>query len=178
MTEEDLVSLFIRFENPGGQKIVFRLMRGKMKGQAFVMFDSKYRSAIFNHLYQSIKSRQPNVGPDIPPIFRAIPPCKINKNSAVRWNDNQMYLQKARNPLWISIGKKIDRWMAVFAQIWKWSRLTPHSWQCSGSRLCARSQDENGVSCVLILTLNLVGFTQIYLWSCIYDARLIALMGF
>jgi len=35
-TEADLVSLFIRFQKKLGPKIVFRLMKGKMNGQAFV----------------------------------------------------------------------------------------------------------------------------------------------
>ncbi|KAL3879001.1 hypothetical protein ACJMK2_031323 [Sinanodonta woodiana] len=40
VTEEDLVSLFIRFQKESGPKIVFRLLTGRMKGQAFVTFDS------------------------------------------------------------------------------------------------------------------------------------------
>ncbi|KAL9972608.1 hypothetical protein ACROYT_G018944 [Oculina patagonica] len=35
-TEADLVSLFIRFQEKQGPKIAFRLMKGKMNGQAFV----------------------------------------------------------------------------------------------------------------------------------------------
>eukprot|EP00897_Mesotaenium_endlicherianum_P006670 jgi/Mesen1/6030/ME000308S05225 len=39
VTAEDLVGLFIRFQQEGGEKVVFRLMqRGRMKGQAFVTF--------------------------------------------------------------------------------------------------------------------------------------------
>ncbi|KAK3608954.1 hypothetical protein CHS0354_026283 [Potamilus streckersoni] len=40
VTEEDLVSLFIRFQKESCPKIVFRLLTGRMKGQAFVTFDS------------------------------------------------------------------------------------------------------------------------------------------
>ncbi|KAK3755860.1 hypothetical protein QZH41_014318 [Actinostola sp. cb2023] len=39
VTEEDLVSLFARFQREEGPKIVFRLMKGRMKGQAFVTFE-------------------------------------------------------------------------------------------------------------------------------------------
>ena len=35
-TEADLVSLFIRFQSKSGSRIIFRLMKGKMNGQAFV----------------------------------------------------------------------------------------------------------------------------------------------
>ncbi|XP_068701957.1 RNA-binding protein 41-like isoform X1 [Montipora foliosa] len=35
-TEADLVSLFIRFQGKSGSRIIFRLMKGKMNGQAFV----------------------------------------------------------------------------------------------------------------------------------------------
>lgn len=38
VTEEDLVSLFIRFEDEKGPKLIFRLMTGRMKGQAFITF--------------------------------------------------------------------------------------------------------------------------------------------
>ncbi|KAJ8297547.1 hypothetical protein KUTeg_024078, partial [Tegillarca granosa] len=38
VTEEDLVSLFIRFEDKSGPKLIFRLMTGRMKGQAFITF--------------------------------------------------------------------------------------------------------------------------------------------
>jgi len=41
VTEEDLVSLFARFQREEGPKIVFRLMKGRMKGQAFVTFEGK-----------------------------------------------------------------------------------------------------------------------------------------
>ena len=43
-TPENLVSLFIRFQKPDLPKVVFKLMSGRMKGQAFVTFDSKYAS--------------------------------------------------------------------------------------------------------------------------------------
>lgn len=39
--EEDLVALFNRFQREDGPKIVFRLMTGRMKGQAFVTFEGK-----------------------------------------------------------------------------------------------------------------------------------------
>ena len=68
---------------------------------------------------------------------------------------------------------------------WKWSRLTPHSWQCLPCLVvCAyarnrnmkmASSSENGLEsarcCALILMLTSVSCTQIYLWS-LYDARL------
>ncbi|XP_013386249.1 RNA-binding protein 41 [Lingula anatina] len=39
--EKDLVALFVRFQNPAGPRIIFRLFKHrKMKGQAFVTFDS------------------------------------------------------------------------------------------------------------------------------------------
>jgi len=41
VSETDLVSLFNRFQNPDDPKIVFRLLKGRMKGQAFVKFASK-----------------------------------------------------------------------------------------------------------------------------------------
>ncbi|XP_078372076.1 RNA-binding protein 41-like isoform X2 [Oculina patagonica] len=40
-TEADLVSLFIRFQEKQGPKIAFRLMKGKMNGQAFVTMPGK-----------------------------------------------------------------------------------------------------------------------------------------
>ena len=43
VTPDDLVSLFGRYEGPGGSKIVYRLMSGRMKGQAFVEFKGKSR---------------------------------------------------------------------------------------------------------------------------------------
>ncbi|XP_048589812.1 RNA-binding protein 41 isoform X1 [Nematostella vectensis] len=36
--EEDLIRLFLRFQQNGAPKLVFRLMKGRMKGQAFVTF--------------------------------------------------------------------------------------------------------------------------------------------
>ena len=36
--ESDLLSLFLRFQKPSKPKIVFKLMTGRMKGQAFVTF--------------------------------------------------------------------------------------------------------------------------------------------
>ena len=71
--------------------------------------------------------------------------------------------------------------MAVLAQIRKWSRLTPHSWQ--RRVVCDKVQEDEygsiirewfGVSCALIPMLNSVACTQItkiYLWSSC-DARL------
>jgi hypothetical protein len=38
VTAEDLVSIFIRFQEEGKEKIGFKLMNGKMKGQAFITF--------------------------------------------------------------------------------------------------------------------------------------------
>ncbi|XP_064608732.1 RNA-binding protein 41-like [Liolophura sinensis] len=38
--EEDLIRLFIRFQKVDGPKIIFKLMKGRMKGQAFITFDS------------------------------------------------------------------------------------------------------------------------------------------
>lgn len=37
-TEEDLVALFGQFHSEGQPKPVFRLMSGRMKGQAFITF--------------------------------------------------------------------------------------------------------------------------------------------
>ncbi|XP_064636767.1 RNA-binding protein 41-like [Lineus longissimus] len=41
VTEFDLVSLFGRFQSQDGPKIVYRLMAGRMKGQAFVTLESE-----------------------------------------------------------------------------------------------------------------------------------------
>ena len=38
VTEADLVALFVRYQRPEGPKIIFKLMTGRMKGQAFVTF--------------------------------------------------------------------------------------------------------------------------------------------
>ena len=38
VNELDLVSLFIRFQRPAEVKVVFKLMTGRMKGQAFITF--------------------------------------------------------------------------------------------------------------------------------------------
>ncbi|XP_033743426.1 RNA-binding protein 41-like [Pecten maximus] len=40
VTEEDLVALFIRFQSSDEDKLLFRLLTGRMKGQAFVTFPS------------------------------------------------------------------------------------------------------------------------------------------
>lgn len=40
VTEEDLVSLFVHFQKSHATPIVYRLLHGRMKGQAFVTFDS------------------------------------------------------------------------------------------------------------------------------------------
>jgi hypothetical protein len=39
--ETDLVSVFGHLDNQGHQRIIYRLMTGRMKGQAFVTFPSK-----------------------------------------------------------------------------------------------------------------------------------------
>jgi RNA recognition motif-containing protein len=39
--EADLVSVFGHLDNQGQQRIIYRLMTGRMKGQAFVTFPSK-----------------------------------------------------------------------------------------------------------------------------------------
>ena len=85
----------------------------------------------------------------------------------------------------MSIGKKIDWWMAVLEQIWKWSRLPPHSGVLCLLHLCMTGQNENGsrvgerfrVSCASILTLNSVGFTPIYFWTWIREYRCIRVCG-
>ena len=41
VSEADLVALFIKFQHKDGPKIVFRLMKGRMKGQAFVTLPGK-----------------------------------------------------------------------------------------------------------------------------------------
>jgi len=51
ITEEDLVSLFVRFQREKGPKLVFRLMKGRMKGQAFVTFEGKVFSAFILLIY-------------------------------------------------------------------------------------------------------------------------------
>lgn len=49
VTEADLVSLFLRFQKKLGPKITFRLMKGKMNGQAFVtMPDTDTATAALN----------------------------------------------------------------------------------------------------------------------------------
>lgn len=40
VTEDDLVALFIRFQSDNEEKLHFRLLSGRMKGQAFVTFPS------------------------------------------------------------------------------------------------------------------------------------------
>ncbi|CAH1779301.1 unnamed protein product [Owenia fusiformis] len=55
VTHEDLVSLFIRYQQEGQPKIGFKLMSGRMKGQAFVTFhDTKTASEAMDliHGYQ------------------------------------------------------------------------------------------------------------------------------
>ena len=42
VTEQDLASLFIQFQDDDSDKIVFKLLNGRMKGQAFVTFNSEY----------------------------------------------------------------------------------------------------------------------------------------
>jgi len=42
VTEEDLVSLFLHFQKSDTAPIIFKLLRGRMKGQAFVTFDCTY----------------------------------------------------------------------------------------------------------------------------------------
>ena len=41
VTERDLVSLFARFQEKKGPPIQFRMMTGRMRGQAFITFPSK-----------------------------------------------------------------------------------------------------------------------------------------
>lgn len=41
MTEKDLVSLFARFQEKKGPPIQFRMMTGRMRGQAFITFPNK-----------------------------------------------------------------------------------------------------------------------------------------
>lgn len=38
ITAQDLVSIFIRFQEEGKDKVNFKIMDGKMKGQAFITF--------------------------------------------------------------------------------------------------------------------------------------------
>lgn len=47
ITAQDLVSVFIRFQEEGKDKINFKIMDGKMKGQAFITFHGIY----FTHSY-------------------------------------------------------------------------------------------------------------------------------
>lgn len=42
VTEADLISLFGRYEQLNGDKIVYRLLSGRMHGQAFVTFTGNY----------------------------------------------------------------------------------------------------------------------------------------
>lgn len=42
VTEEDLMSLFLHFQKHNTSPIVFKLLHGRMKGQAFVTFDCTY----------------------------------------------------------------------------------------------------------------------------------------
>ncbi len=44
VTEADLVSLFGRFQKDDGVKIIYRLMSGRMRGQAFVTFQGEHRN--------------------------------------------------------------------------------------------------------------------------------------
>jgi hypothetical protein len=44
VTEQDLASLFIQFQDDDSDRIVFKLLNGRMKGQAFVTFNSKFVS--------------------------------------------------------------------------------------------------------------------------------------
>lgn len=41
VTERDLVSLFARFQEKKGPPIQFRMMTGRMRGQAFITFPNK-----------------------------------------------------------------------------------------------------------------------------------------
>ncbi|XP_070540063.1 RNA-binding protein 41-like [Ptychodera flava] len=41
VTESDLISMFIRYQSPQGPKILFRLLTGRMKGQAFITFNGE-----------------------------------------------------------------------------------------------------------------------------------------
>ena len=40
VTDEDLVSLFGRFQMPDSSTIIYKLMTGRMRGQAFITFPS------------------------------------------------------------------------------------------------------------------------------------------
>lgn len=42
VTESDLAAIFDQFQENCNEKIIFRLMSGKMRGQAFVTFSCKY----------------------------------------------------------------------------------------------------------------------------------------
>ena len=44
VTENELGALFLRYQTSESLPITFRIMTGKMKGQAFVTFDSKYQN--------------------------------------------------------------------------------------------------------------------------------------
>ena len=54
VTERDLASLFIRYQTPEAPRIIFKLMKGRMRGQAFVTFDSKF--LLFNIPRKTTKS--------------------------------------------------------------------------------------------------------------------------
>lgn len=57
---KDLVSLFIRFQEEGKDKISFKLMDGKMKGQAFVTFhDEPTATAALNLVHGYIFNNKP-----------------------------------------------------------------------------------------------------------------------
>ncbi|XP_032973315.1 RNA-binding protein 41 isoform X1 [Rhinolophus ferrumequinum] len=55
VTERDLVSLFARFQEKKGPPIQFRMMTGRMKGQAFITFPSKEIACQALHLVNGYK---------------------------------------------------------------------------------------------------------------------------
>lgn len=98
-SEEDLVSLFARFQRDKGPKVVFRLMKGRMKGQAFVSFEGKFLKQL-GTLIQSVTNERKVFslkgntfrlfGMTRRAIFAIIQPCakeiKVFSNKIVKFN--------------------------------------------------------------------------------------------
>ncbi|XP_012606448.1 RNA-binding protein 41 isoform X1 [Microcebus murinus] len=57
VTEKDLVSLFARFQEKKGPPVEFRLMTGRMRGQAFITFSNKEIACQALHLVNGYKLR-------------------------------------------------------------------------------------------------------------------------